>query len=202
MDLRDSSFASLLVSFGEDALAEHEGTIYGLWPDLTLAYFNPAWFRFAAENNGEPAISTQWGLGRSVLDAICEELQALYRNAYRDCLSSRAAWNQDYECSSGRIFRRFRMTAYPLADGQGLLVVNSLIAEQPHDSDARPPRVAEDRRYRDERGIVVQCAWCRRIRHPRRAARWDWVPAWVDRPPSATSHGICEPCYGHYFPGR
>jgi len=42
-------------------LEEHAGAIYGLTPDFRLAYMNPAWFRFAEVNGGEPRISTERG---------------------------------------------------------------------------------------------------------------------------------------------
>jgi hypothetical protein len=52
----DVGFRPLLADCESGALEDATGTVYGLWPDLTLAFMNPAWFRFAAENRGEPAI--------------------------------------------------------------------------------------------------------------------------------------------------
>ena len=48
-------FARHLRGFGEEQLERHEGPVFGLTGDLELAYLNPAWFRFARDNQGDPS---------------------------------------------------------------------------------------------------------------------------------------------------
>ena len=43
----DPRFAQLLGGFDFHELESHDGTVFGLWPDGTLAGFNRAWIRFA-----------------------------------------------------------------------------------------------------------------------------------------------------------
>ena len=69
-------------------------TIYGLWPDLTLAYANPSWTRFAAENGGEPAISTDWTLGRCLLEAVAEPLRPFFVESYGRSLRESRPWKR------------------------------------------------------------------------------------------------------------
>ncbi|MDR9435354.1 MAG: hypothetical protein RI563_00650, partial [Thiohalophilus sp.] len=79
----DPGFRQLLAQHFSIALLEqHPGTVYGLWPDLTLAYMNPAWFRFARYNQGEPVISTDWRRGRRITDALPEVLHPFYVELY------------------------------------------------------------------------------------------------------------------------
>jgi hypothetical protein len=55
--------------------------------------------------------------------------------------------------------------------------------------------------YRDERGLIVTCSSCRRVRRARPGvAQWDWVPAYVERMPDGVSHGLCELCSRFYYP--
>ncbi|MGN6133451.1 MAG: hypothetical protein ACTHOU_03080, partial [Aureliella sp.] len=73
---------SLLDEFNVEELDRLAATIYGLTPDLKLAYTNPAWHRFALENGGSK-IAPQWGLGRSILEAIAEPLRPFFVENYR-----------------------------------------------------------------------------------------------------------------------
>jgi hypothetical protein len=197
------SFRDLLQEARFDAVEAHAGSVFGLWPDLRLAYFNPWWYRFASENSGEPAISRDWGLGRALQDALPSVLrpfyEALYGEALRQDRQDFRLLRHEYECSSADLFRRFMMTLYPLGKGEGLLVVNSLVVEGPHDPGERkshPPDLAS---YVADDGYVRQCANCRRVKSIREPNRWDWVPAWVEKPPLHTSHTFCDVCFAHYY---
>lgn len=190
----DPNFLSLLVGF-ESLEGEHE-TVFGLWPDLRLAYVNPAWFRFARENEGEPAISRDWTLGRCILDAVAEPLRPFFVGNYSRCLEINRPWEHVYECSSDEKYREFHMTVFPLERAQGLLVVNSLrIETTPH----REAKAAVQRDYRSDDGLILQCCHCRRVRRRTDPGGWDWVPEWVRQCPPKTSHGICEPCFAYYY---
>ena len=191
-------FGKLLKPIGVDSLETHKGTIFGIWPDRRLAYFNPWWFRFAVENGGEGSIPLDWALGRSVMDSVPDSLGDFYENLYRSVLdrdpASGSPVQHEYECSSAEIFRRFLMTLYRLGNQEGILVVNSLVIERPHDKAVRPPREPLPDAYSDEGGFIHQCASCRRVMNMKETGRWDWVPAWVARPPTRTSHTLCDTC--------
>ena len=199
-------FDRVLRGFSLADVEQHAGTVFGLWPDFHLAYFNPAWFQFSRFNQGEPRISAEWNLGRSVFDAIPEVLQDFYRTLFSRALGNPKPGARppahSYECSSGSVFRRFALNTYRLGDGEGLLVVNSLLVERPH--GPADGRVAGDdkRTYVQADGSVRQCSHCRRIEHASQPNRWDWIPEWVDRFPRETSHTLCSFCLDYYYPAE
>jgi hypothetical protein len=201
----DPEFAPLLKGFNLAAIERHPASVYGLWPDLSLAYVNPAWFRFASENNGEPAISTHWSIGSAFMQAIPDPLQAFYTRLFSTSLTEGSRTDSrpmqhEYECSSAAIYRRFLMTVYPLPGGTGLLVVNTLAVECPHNPGERPPHPADTQTYADADGVVRQCAHCRRIQVPANADLWHWIPSWVEKCPLHASHTLCNFCLDHYYP--
>jgi hypothetical protein len=201
----DPEFAPLLKGFDTEAIDRHSSSVYGLWPNLSLAYVNPAWFRFAADNNGEPAISTHWSIGAAFMDAIPDPLRDFYTRLFSATLAGSSQTDpspvrHEYECSSAAVYRRFLMTVYPLRSGSGLLVVNTLTVECAHDQAERPPQLANTASYTGNDGIVRQCAHCRRIQVPANPDLWHWVPAWVDKCPLQVSHTLCNFCLDHYYP--
>jgi hypothetical protein len=196
----DPDFTKLLLSYDPKSLNAFSGAIYGLWADYALAYANPAWFHFAKENGGEPQISNEWGLGRSVLDCVSGEVKAFYESNYAKCLETQERWDHVYECSSDELIRRFHQIVYPLGQGEGLLIVNSLIVQRPFYEGERPACEPDDETYLDANGLIHQCAFCRRVKNIREPEHWDWVPAWVRQCPDNTSHTYCPTCFAHYFP--
>ncbi len=196
----DPAFLPLLRGFDVEELDQHGGSVYGLWPDLRLACFNRSWEEFARDNGGEPAISTRWGLNSSVAEAICEPLRRYYALRYSACLKGMEPWDHRYECSSPFAFRCFHMTAYPLGRREGLLVVNSLVVERPHDVAGVPAHSADDHAYVDAHGDLHQCAHCRRVQRSDTPQFWDWIPQWVEKSPAHASHGICPVCLDYYYP--
>lgn len=192
---------TLLADFNKDSLANHNDPIVGLWPDFRMAYFNPAWFVFARDNDGEPVITRDWTLGRSIMDAVPDTLKGFYRRAWRTCLSTGIAWSHDYECSSAGLYRLFHQRVYPLGRGEGLLVVHSQRQESPHAAKDRPESDFASSHYVDRNGFVHQCANCRRIENlTKRPNRWDWVPTLVETPHAQVSHSICPICLDFYHP--
>ncbi|HCS12653.1 MAG: hypothetical protein COS82_03700 [Zetaproteobacteria bacterium CG06_land_8_20_14_3_00_59_53] len=69
----DPAFRHLIDGKGWPHLEAAESSVYGIWPDFRLAYCNPAWFRIASREQGEPAISQCWHIGASILDAMTPE---------------------------------------------------------------------------------------------------------------------------------
>lgn len=200
-ELVDPAFDALLresnvQGYAQGVLRDNGDLTLGLWPDLAIAYVNPAWFRFAERNGAGPEFFEQWTLGRSMLDAVPDALRPHYIAAYEQCLQTGEPWSEDYECSSPDEFRMLRSTAYPLLHGAGLLVVHSLRIERPHDRTAVKPSRG---RFADQHGWLTQCAYCNRFAEAQRRRRWAWVPDWVREPPEPVTHGICEPCAGYYF---
>lgn len=193
------SFAAALDKFDLNTLENESGAVYALDQELRLCYFNPAWFEFAAQNRGEPSISTRFGLGAALQQAISGPLQTFYVEAYTQVLREGVAWQHDYECSSAEILRRFHQSSYPLANRTAVIVINSLTVEQPYPASDTPPEAPDERRYRDGHGLIVQCSHCRRVQRAAQPGHWDWVPDWVAQMPPRTSHSLCQPCYDYYY---
>jgi len=193
-----------------ETMEQGEGTeiIYGIRPDFRLAYFNDAWVQFARNNGGAPSLMSPECFGLSVLDITPEDLRPFYVELFTRAIASITARPQsishEYECSSPDTYRRYAMNLYRLGTGQGLLVVNALLVEMPHEARGALPVEpdADSAPYLNEHALVVQCAACRRIKHQQRPGRWDWIPAWVRRPPQRTSHGLCDLCLSYYYPAK
>lgn len=200
MEQSATEFVPLLEGFDRGHLRDNPASVFGFWPDLTLAYVNDAWFGFAAANGGEPGISTSWGIGARLTDAISPPLDGYYARRLKLCLSEGNPWSHEYECSSPDQFRKFHMIVYPLKDGRGGLVVNSLVIDEPHNPKRRREHAAKLERYADEDGSLHQCMHCRRTRRNTVHDQWDWVPVWVAQSPPNTSHGLCQTCLDFHYP--
>ena len=198
----NSDFRSLLEGFSLETLEDHPHPTYAVSPALRLIYLNPAWFRFARNNAGEPAISNHFGIGTPLCAAIAEPLREFYTNAYKRALQTGEVWHHDYECSSADVYRRYHQTAYPFHNRSGLLVINSLVQEQPHRPAERPPWPPDQDRYTGPYGLILQCCHCRRVQRTAEPELWDWVPAWVERMPFNTTGGLCPVCYEYYWKHR
>ncbi|MBN2704936.1 MAG: hypothetical protein JXR89_00680 [Deltaproteobacteria bacterium] len=194
----DPKFRALLQDYDFIRLKNLSNTIYGIWADFTYAYLNRGWFEFAHANGGDPEICEEWGLGRNLLDAISDDLQPYYRRHYQESLVENRVWEHEYECSSNCLYRIFRQSAYPLS-GQGLLLVNALIIEEPHSRIALYPDAEEQLGYYDNHGYAHQCCHCRKTQSMTDRKRWDWIPDWVEHPPRNTSHGLCPVCFNYYY---
>ncbi len=188
-------FKNLLSGFNIEKLDNHLSSIYGVWNDYTIGYFNTAWSQFAKDNNGEPDISRKWGLGANIFDAIPEVLKHFYQRVFQIVAKRERSANLNYECSSPELFRKFIQTIYPLRQG-GLLIVNSLNIEMPHSS---VNTLTEEFQYIDSQGMVHQCANCRRVQNLNKPDQWDFIPEWVQNPSSKVSHSLCTVCQGFYY---
>jgi hypothetical protein len=174
------------------ALERTEDSAYLLSSDLRLLHTSKGWTTFA-ENNGGLGTLARWVTGSPIDDAWPSALSDFYRAAYASALATGERWEHEYDCSSPLRYRRFRMFVYPI-DRRQILVVNSLVVEMPHGQSDRLPG---DLYVFD--GFLTMCANCRRTLNPQ-THRWDWVPAYVERMPEQTSHGLCPACVEVYYP--
>lgn len=197
-------FHNILECFDPLQVETHAASVYGMWQDFTLAYVNPAWMEFARDNHGEPQISTEWNLGRSLMDAVPPTLKNFFGDFFHASLQISGEQTHPrqlvYECSSDRLFRQFQMTVYPVPKQQGWLVVNALVREIPHPLMPHGPHEITAWEYVDQNGIIHQCAHCRKIKHVRDENRWDWIPEWVKTVPSSISHDLCHFCLEYFYP--
>ena len=194
----DPAFAPLLKEIDSALLESDEHIIYGVWPDMRLAYLNVGYWEFAHANRGSD-IYSKWAVGSNLLEAISSPIRTYFATNYQRCLNEHCTWEHEYECSSSRDFRKFQMTTYPLGKREGLLVVHALSIEMPHDHEPWLPVVSN---YVTAGGLLLQCCHCRKFKRNQREVVWDWVPAWVDSQPMNCSHSLCEACFGFYYAGN
>lgn len=166
--------------------------IYVLQKDSRIIYCNPAWDKFALENEGDTLVRANV-LGWRVKDVLPQPLVKFYQDAFKQVLATGSSWGHDYECSAPGLYRLFRMQILRLA-GAHLLVMNSLRVEGPHLADVLGSE--EDATYIDEHGILTLCCNCRRARRVDSAETevWNWVPRFIAKPPDKVSHGLCKIC--------
>lgn len=173
--------------------------VYAVDTSLHLRYYNDAWERFALENGGGKVFA-EWDIGCQVMDAVPKFLHRFYAKHWGEVLRGGKMWSYDYECSSGKLYRKYRMTVHAITGRVGLLVVNSPIIEELHRRHVPAVTRARVESYRSENGYFVQCCSCRRTRRPGNGAYWDWIPQLVDRMPKNTTHGLCLTCLAVYYP--
>jgi hypothetical protein len=187
-------FSPLLVNYHDAALEKHHGSIYAIWADGTLGYFNAAWQRFAADNGGEPAISDKYPVGSSIFPGMSREFREFYERSFGACLASQEPWRHEYECPSPETRRLFQMVTYPLGR-EGLLIVNSLLVRHP-----LAHAEGNARQYANEDGMLTQCWRCQRFVRRGDVPCWDGVRHWEHSVPANVSHSICPICLCHYYP--
>ena len=191
-------FPAMLSGVDLETLESDLHSIYALSDQLKLIYLNPAWFRFARENNGEPVISERYPIGTDFPRAVSRIIRSFYVDHLRSILETGVVWEHDYECSSPELFRIYHETAYPMHDKRGILVMNSLLVETEH-TPADGPSPLYESFYRKPNGLIMQCAYCRRFQRNKDDDIWDWNPEWLRHPPDRISHSLCNICFDYYF---
>ena len=173
--------------------------IYILDERLRITYCNQSWDRFAGENGGR-GLERERMYGRSWMAAIPVPLQQFFEEGFAMALTTRQVWEHCYECSTPTVYRAFRMTTYPDPEGMGLVVVNSLMVERPHDPAERPAHQAYSFVYINGNAQITMCCHCRRTCRAHHKQVWDWVPAYLNEAPVPVSHGICTVCMTLHYP--
>lgn len=167
-----------------------------------IGYVNAAWRRFARDNGGPRDREATWSIGASYLDAVPKVLRDFYHGLLKRSLVARERGSlfplvHVYECSSPTTYRRFAMAVYPL-DGPVFLLAHTPVVVRDFDAQLEAHPASDD--YVNADGLIKQCSHCRRVQRPRQQPEiWDWVPAWVARSPSETSHGLCDLCLVHFY---
>jgi hypothetical protein len=193
--LIDPGFAPLLSAYGLDGLAESQQTIYAVDDGFRLRFVNRGWDWFATRNQGRSTVA-DWPLGRSILEAMPEVLRDFYRDALIRAAAAGAVFSHTYQCPTPLLERSFLLSAYPLGRS-GWLLVHAEVFSGPH---AGPALAFDPALHLDGHGIVHQCAHCRKVRRTTGPEHWDWLPMLVADPHPTTSHGLCSPCLGFYYP--
>ncbi len=201
-----SDFAPLLSNFDLHTHDEHHSTIYGLRRDLTLAYVNAEWIRYAYRNSApRHLLQPDIVLNLCVLDFISGPLRSFYRRLFQSTLRQAVPRDHDYDCSTPNELRELHMDVLPLPFGasepDGLLTIHSQVRSRPIPDDYPPPQgasVPED--YLTPRGLLITCSNCRRFRAQDGSERWDWIPEYLNHPPAPISHGLCDVCLDYYHP--
>lgn len=193
-------FQSKLIGIDFSILEESKYSIYGLSKELNLIYFNPAFILFAKENGLNGNILDKFPLGTPISKAFGgEKIREFYIKNYEKAIATGELWHHEYECSSSDEFRQFHQGCYPLKNGEGLLVINTLMVNFPMDLNDRKAYEAIDKRYIQNTGFITQCSNCRYIQCVEQPEVWHWVPAWVKKTPLNASHSICPICFDYHW---
>jgi hypothetical protein len=190
----DLGFASLLEGMNLDALDEDGATILGFWADGRIGYLNPTYEAFGVDG-GAPRIRAEWGLGSNVFDATPDVLRPFYVDLFRRARTAPAPLTHQYECPSPPLARTYVMRLHALAGGRGLLASHALVVARPY-PETWP---ADEGRYRDEDGLIRQCAHCRYVRRVGHVSSWEMVPEYLVKMPEGTSHGVCAICFEYHY---
>lgn len=200
MERYKHDFPSKLKRFDFETLENSAHSIYALSKDLDIIYLNPAWVRFAKENDKRENTLKKFQIGTPILKGIKGEvIKKFYSQNYREVLENGSVWNLEYECSSNNVYRTFHQVTYPLGNGEGLLIINSLLVKMPIENVEKTTYEAISKRYTQPTGFITQCCNCRNCQRVEQPEIWDWVPDWVEQMPNNCSHSICSTCFDYYW---
>lgn len=195
-----NGFIKRLVGLDFETLEKSQYSIYGLDRNLNFNYFNPAWVSFANENDNSNKVLTEFPLGTHFANALSgNEVKEFYIKNYEQVLKTGEVWWHQYECSSCVEYRKFNLGAYPLKNGQGLIITNTLVKKLPMKNTNRTNQQAFKTKYTQPSGFIVQCSNCRHTQQAENPEVWDWVPAWIKNNPEKCSHSICPICFDYHW---
>jgi hypothetical protein len=193
----DARFRELIDGVGAPAFDESRDVICGLWPDLTFAYFNQAWTRFAREEPSE-MLRGRWALGGSVLEVCSPALRPFYTRAFREALGEGDGPTPTYVCPFPEANGWYAMRVLAL-QGRGLIVCHAPIV--PGTPAASNGPLFDPRVHTTSAGLILQCFHCQRVRavSGREPDRWDLIPALVKSTGKKVSGVLCPICLAYYY---
>lgn len=193
-------FPSKLKGIDFKTLENNPQSVYGLSKNLELVYINPGWIRFANENGGGENTLNDFPLGTSIIKAIGgQTIKNFYAQNYERVLETGEVWNHEYECSSKDESRLYHQSTYPLKNGEGLIIINTLKVKLPMNEVGRTAYEAVEKSYVNSDGYITQCSNCRNTQRAEQPQIWDWVPAWVEQMPNNFSHSVCPTCLDYFW---
>jgi hypothetical protein len=195
MLLIDPAFRPRIAHLDLEAIEASADPTYAVDHDFVIRAVNSAYLEFGRAN-GHPEVAHDHALGCPLFAAMDPPAREFYVRTYLQVLQGGEPFHQDYECSSPAVYRRFRLSAYPLPAHGGLLISNHLAFESPVQRDPVP--VGGAHRTRD--GLIIQCCHCRKVQNQVAPNTWDWVPDLVAERHLDVSHSLCPACLAHYYP--
>ena len=173
----DPSFPNVATGIDFDTLEGSEYSIYALTADLKFIYFNPAFFQFTEENDIADNYFDTFGIGSSFSEVLKgDKVKQRYISAYENVLDSGDVLHHEYECSSGTQYRYFHQGVFPFKNGDGLIVINSLMVNLPVNQLQKSVFDAQSSVYLGDDGFIVQCSNCRHVQRVKQPDVWYWVP--------------------------
>jgi hypothetical protein len=193
-------FDSKLNGIDFNTLEDSKYSIYGLSEDLNLIYVNPAWIHFAKENGANESLLEKFPLDTPITRAFHgESIKDFYTEKFLKVLKTGKPWRHEYECSSVDKFRQFHQDTYPIKDGKGLIIINTLTVNLPMKMTGREALKALNKQYTHNTGLITQCSNCRCTQRVEEPGVWEWIPEWVENIPINSSHSICPICFDYYW---
>lgn len=193
------SFKLILAGIDFETIEKSPHSVFAVSSELKLIYFNQAWFEFAKENNGEPEISTRFHLGTPFEAGLSGLLKDFYIESYKAVMKEQKVWSHEYECSSSSNYRLYYQDVYPLKNGEGILIVNSLQIDRIIEDYFRQVSTFSISNYLNSNGKIIQCSNCRKTKRKKQSGIWDWVPILVEEIHENINHSICPICYDYYW---
>ena len=172
-------------------MADGDDVFYGIDAEDRLAFVNPAWDQFAADN-GARHLRSEAVISRSIWDFISDDTT---RYLYREILKRVRAGHRArfaFRCDSPGRRRFLEMDARPIMEQGVGFYVRTLALED------RPPQPLLGAARETSGEILRMCSWCKRV--PDGNA---WIPVEaaaekfrVFESPTLPliSHGICGEC--------
>lgn len=175
--------------------------------DGTIGFLNREWTLCSVRDGDPPGCRAEAVLGRSYLDFVVGPLRAKVAEAFERAAALPSEFGAIWlhgECNSVRECRILTTRISMLrsngteGDSTGFLVLHSLRVVGAL-SDFYALVQPDLEAWRGERGLILQCGCCRRVREPA-TAQWSMCVQLLEHSAEGTSHGLCELCLETYYP--
>jgi hypothetical protein len=164
-------------------------------------YCNSAWDRFYLENGGSGGHLASQVVGSSIFEVVPAVLEEFYKSLFESAISSSQSKEFYFQCSSPSEYRLHRMTLLPSVGG--LIVAYDQRESYKIDQEGifiknKVDRRELERQFRSDDGSVVMCSHCRKARTSDPSKAWHFVADFLERPPEAVSHALCDLCWEYH----